>query len=171
MRFIPIFLTIVLVLTIAGCHKNADPSQESLQQSTADATTNDLSPSAREHLELYFDLDKVQRPTEAAILSIKEGTHITEVIKLLGKPHRVSEGNELLLAWDSIEGGTYCILFRAEKPTSDSVSPLEHEMTHSIVIREALRLPPKTDSDNSSAEPQTPTEQPALTEPTDPNFP
>lgn len=170
-RYLPILLTIILMLTVVGCRKNEDLSQQSSQQDVTDTTAYYISPSVRERLEPYFDLDKVHRPTEADILSIKKGMHIVEVIEVLGKPHWVSDGNNLSLIWESIEGKMYSLLFLSEDHTSDDISLLEHEMTHSVVIREALPLPPKTNSGGSSTEPSTPSDPPSLTEPTDSNFP
>ena len=169
-RRLSVLILILYVLSIlAGCHKNADPSQQSAQPAATEPTYYAITESSRENFGPYLDLDKTQKPSEEDILSITQGMHITEVVALLGKPHWLTGSPMPILIWQSAEGQYYSLQCSYEDDAPKDLRPVERTMKHSVVISQIASLwPPKT---NPPTKPQTPTEQPVLTEPTDPNFP
>lgn len=66
--------------------------------------TNPTDPEA-EMLAQYFDLEKTHRPTFDEVLSIQEGTPVSEVVDLIGKPHGFATGlHGWAFWWETIEG-------------------------------------------------------------------
>ena len=142
MKLISLILSLMLIFTgVTGCSQdsNKQPSEEPTQQNTLTEVDIDQ----------FFDYEKQHRPSEANILAIKEGMHITEVFEILGKPHAVLEFNVLTLVWESTKGQSYTLKFW---PEDENLTSFDQQMLHSFVIAEA-----KLWSADKAAEPTNPT--------------
>ena len=78
-----------------------DPSEP-----TGPDITEPTDPEA-EMLAQFFDLEKAHRPTFDEVLSIQEGTPVSDVVELIGKPHGFAPSHNLVTFWwETVEGYT-----------------------------------------------------------------
>ena len=55
----------------------------------------------------FFDLEKAHRPTFDEVLSIQEGTPVSDVVEMIGKPHGFAPSHNLVTVWwETVEGYT-----------------------------------------------------------------
>lgn len=86
------------------------PLQGSQEETTPSTSESDNFP-----YEEYFDRAKSHVPTVEEICSISNGTSITEVISLIGKPHDFGPlSGPISLSWEADDGTKYyCVAFIA----------------------------------------------------------
>lgn len=79
------------------------------EDSNATNPSNPTEPgsSEAEMLAQYFDLEKTHRPAFDEVLSIQEGTPVSDVVELIGKPHGFAPSHNLVTFWwETVEGYT-----------------------------------------------------------------